>query len=106
MCNLTTCRFSIFETRFSGYASLPAGETGTCRAAYTFSGDNSQEAVFTKSVAGPYEDNYQLLAGIGLESFSKCGGTTAILNVNSEIRITPANSPKQGAMTVSSLPPQ
>jgi len=96
-------QFSIIESRFQGYASLPSGETGTCRAAYTFSGDNSQEVVFQKNIAGLYEDNFELIAGVGVESWSKCGGTTAILNVNSEVRITPADSAKKGSISVDSF---
>ena len=75
-----------------------------CRAGYTFSGDNSQEVVFQKNVVAPYEDNYNMLAGVGIESYSRCG-MTAILNVNSEIRIMPVTSPYKGLMTVSSPPP-
>jgi hypothetical protein len=41
-----------------------------------------------------------MLAGVGIESYSKCG-QTAILNVNSEVRITPVTSPYKGLMTVS-----
>ncbi|KAK4246217.1 hypothetical protein C7999DRAFT_15661 [Corynascus novoguineensis] len=93
-------QFSVIETRFTGYASLSEGQTGTCRAGYTFSGDNSQEVVFQKNIVAPYEDNYNLLAGVGVESFSRCGSTTAILNVNSEIRITPISTPNKGTMTV------
>lgn len=93
-------RFSVIETRFTGYASLAEGQTGTCRAGYTFSGDSSQEVVFQKNLVAPYEDNYNLLAGVGVESFSPCGRTTAILNVNSEIRITPLSTPHKGTMTV------
>jgi hypothetical protein len=48
----------------------------------------------------PHEDNYNMLAGVGIESYSRCG-TTAILNVNSEIRIIPVTSPYKGLMTVS-----
>jgi hypothetical protein len=59
--------------------------------------------VYQKNIASPYEDNYNLLAGVGIESYSKCGGSTAILNVNSEVRITPITSPSRGAMTVSHL---
>jgi len=93
-------QFSVIETRFTGYASLSEGQTGTCRAGYTFSGDNTQEVVFQKNILAPYEDNYNMLAGVGIESFSRCGGTTAILNVNSEIRITPISTPNRGTMTV------
>ena len=95
-----TSRLSIIETRFQGYASLAEGQTGVCRAGYTFAGDNSQEVVFQKNLVAPYEDNYNLLAGVGVESFTKCGGTTAVLNVNSEVRINPITSSKKGIMTV------
>lgn len=57
--------------------------------------------VFQKNLLAPYEDNYNMIAGVGIESFSRCGGTTAILNVNSEIRITPISTPLRGTMTVS-----
>ena len=97
----TLPRFSIVETRFQGYASLAAGQTGTCRAGYTFAGDSSQEVVFQKNIVAPHEDNYNMLAGVGIESWTKCGGSTAILNVNSEVRITPVTSPNKGLMTVS-----
>ncbi|KAK4142199.1 uncharacterized protein C8A04DRAFT_38453 [Dichotomopilus funicola] len=93
-------QFSVIETRFTGYASLSEGQTGTCRAGYTFSGDSTQEVVFQKNIAAPYEDNYNMIAGVGIESYSRCGGTTAILNVNSEIRITPISTPYRGTMTV------
>jgi hypothetical protein len=93
-------QFSVIETRFTGYASLSEGQTGTCRAGYTFAGDSTQEVVFQKNILAPYEDNYNMIAGVGVESFSRCGGTTAILNVNSEIRITPISTPYRGTMTV------
>ncbi|KAK3903489.1 hypothetical protein C8A05DRAFT_43273 [Staphylotrichum tortipilum] len=96
-------QFSIIETRFTGYASLAEGQTGTCRAGYTFSGDSSQEVVFQKNILAPYEDNYNMIAGVGVESFSRCG-LAAILNVNSEIRIQPLSTPYLGTMTV--RPPQ
>jgi hypothetical protein len=95
-------QLSIIETRFQGYASLTTGQTGTCRAGYTFAGDNTQEVVFQKNIVAPYEDNYNMLAGVGIESYSKCG-QTAILNVNSEVRITPVTSPYKGLMTVDSF---
>jgi hypothetical protein len=91
--------------------------TGTCRAAYTFSGQDgvsaltpeapqknlrpSQEVVFREDLPGSYADNYQLIAGTGIESWSRCGGTTAIFNINSEARITPADTTLRGFMTVS-----
>ncbi|KAK3338695.1 hypothetical protein B0H65DRAFT_560127 [Neurospora tetraspora] len=96
-----TFQMSIIETRFIGYASLTEGQTGTCRAGYTFTGDSSQEVVFQKNLASPYDDNYSMLAGVSVQSWSRCGASTAILNVNSEVRIAPLTSPKKGIMTVS-----
>lgn len=58
--------------------------------------------IFEKNVVSPFDDNYNLLAGVGVESFSPCGKSTAILNVNSEVRITPISSPQGGIMTVGS----
>jgi len=46
--------------------------------------------------------SYNMIAGVGVQTWSKCGGSTAILNVNSEIRITPQNTPSNGFMTVRS----
>lgn len=43
-----------------------------------------------------------MVAGAGVESWSRCGGTTAIFNINSEVRITPADTRLRGLMTVSS----
>jgi hypothetical protein len=59
--------------------------------------------VFQKDISGQYENNYELRAGVGVESWSRCGDHTAVLNVNSEIRINPASSNKKGQMTVSRI---
>lgn len=40
-------------------------------------------------------------AGVDIVSWSKCGDGTAILNINSEVRINPVDSPSKGSMTVS-----
>jgi hypothetical protein len=38
---------------------------------------------------------------VDIVSYSRCGDHTAILNVNSEVRVTPVNTDKKGSMTVS-----
>ena len=35
-------QFSIFKADYRGYAQIPSGDTGTCKATYYFSGDSSQ----------------------------------------------------------------
>ena len=40
-------RFSVVDTTFNGFAALAAGQTGTCRAAYSFSGGGSVSDILT-----------------------------------------------------------
>lgn len=35
-------QFSVFKADYRGYAQIPSGSTGTCKATYYFSGDSSQ----------------------------------------------------------------
>lgn len=35
-------QFSVFKADYRGYAQIPAGDTGTCKATYYFSGDSKQ----------------------------------------------------------------
>jgi hypothetical protein len=35
-------QFSVFKADYRGYAQIPAGDTGTCKATYYFSGDSRQ----------------------------------------------------------------
>ena len=47
------------------------------------------------------ETNYEMNEKVDIISWSQCGDHTAILNVNSEVRISPQTSPDKGLMTVS-----
>jgi len=35
-------QFSVFKADYRGYAQIPSGDTGTCKATYYFSGDSKQ----------------------------------------------------------------
>ena len=35
-------QFSVFKADYRGYAQIPTGDTGTCKATYYFSGDSKQ----------------------------------------------------------------
>jgi len=35
-------QFSVFKADYRGYAQIPSGDTGTCKATYYFSGDSRQ----------------------------------------------------------------
>ncbi|KEZ42281.1 hypothetical protein SAPIO_CDS6142 [Scedosporium apiospermum] len=95
-------QFSVVDTTFSGYASLASGQTGTCRAAYSFSGGGGSVAA-QKTIRGPVDTNYEMNEKVDLITWSPCGDYTAILNVNSEVRITPTSSTSRGLMTVDSF---
>ncbi|CAI4219325.1 unnamed protein product [Parascedosporium putredinis] len=95
-------QFSVVDTTFSGYASLAAGQTGTCRAAYSFSGGGASVAA-QKTIRGPVETNYEMNEKVDIITWSQCGDYTAILNVNSEVRISPTSSTSKGLMTVDSF---
>jgi hypothetical protein len=57
-----------------------------------------------KSIKGPVEANYEMNEAVEVISWSTCGDHTAILNVNSEIRIAPQSSKEKGMMTVNCTP--
>jgi hypothetical protein len=95
-------QFSIFKADYRGYAYIPQGATGTCKATYYFSG-SSQQISSTKKIYGPYDNNYLKTDKFGLTSlvWSPCG-VEGLLNINSEVRLTPFYSKKPALMTVDS----
>lgn len=95
-------QFSVFKADYRGYAQIPKGDTGTCKATYYFSGD-SKQITSTLTIKGPYDDNYLKTDQFGVEStvWSPCG-VEGLLNINSEIRLSPADSSKNALLTVDS----
>ena len=95
-------QFSVFKADYRGYANIPKGDTGTCKATYYFSGDSHQYSSAT-TITGPYEDNYLKTDRFGTESlvWSPCG-VEGMLNINSEVRLTPLDSEKPALLTVDS----
>ncbi|KAK4154053.1 hypothetical protein C8A00DRAFT_33159 [Chaetomidium leptoderma] len=95
-------QFSVFKADYRGYAQIPAGDTGTCKATYYFSGDSMQISS-TMTIRGPYNDNYIKTDEFGVEStvWSPCG-VEGLLNINSEIRLSPMDAVKPALLTVDS----
>ncbi|KLU89181.1 hypothetical protein MAPG_08155 [Magnaporthiopsis poae ATCC 64411] len=85
-------QFSIFKADYRGYAKIPRGETGTCKATYYFSGE-SRQVSSTLTLRGPYDDNYLKTDELPVEStvWSPCG-IEGLLNINSEVRVTSSTS--------------
>ncbi|KAK3375553.1 hypothetical protein B0T24DRAFT_571831 [Lasiosphaeria ovina] len=100
-------QFSVFKADYRGYAQIPKGDTGTCKATYYFSGDSKQASTnqvsSTLTIKGPYDDNYLKTDQFGIEStvWSPCG-VEGLININSEVRLTPQDAVKPALLTVDS----
>ncbi|KAK3942891.1 hypothetical protein QBC46DRAFT_423974 [Diplogelasinospora grovesii] len=95
-------QFSVFKADYRGYAQIPQGDTGTCKATYYFSGDSNQVSS-TMTIKGPYDDNYIKTDQFGVTStvWSPCG-LEGLLNINSEVRLSPPDATKNAQLTVDS----
>jgi len=95
-------QFSVFKATYRGFADLARGDTGTCKATYYFSGE-SRQMESTLTLKGPFSDNYVKEDKFGVEStiWSPCG-LEGMLNINSEVRITPLDTKNVALMTVDS----
>ncbi|KAH8655280.1 hypothetical protein BX600DRAFT_515112 [Xylariales sp. PMI_506] len=95
-------QFSVFKADYRGYAYLQPGDTGVIKATYYFSGDSTQVSS-AMTLNGAYDDNYLKEDTFGLEStvWSPCG-EEGLLNINSEVRVTPANVNDSTLLTVDS----
>jgi len=98
-------QFSVFKADYRGYAQIPSGDQGVCKSTYSFQG-LSGNAESKLTIVGPYDDNYQKTDQFGLQTtvWSPCG-QEGILNINSEVRMSPKNSNTAlaGLMTVDSI---
>ncbi|KAJ2899484.1 uncharacterized protein MKZ38_003041 [Zalerion maritima] len=97
-------QYSVFKADYRGYAYIPEGDTGTCKATYYFSGQTDQ-ITSTMVIQGPFDDNYIKTDQFGLEStvWSPCG-QEGLLNINSEVRISPLDQTLPALMTVNAWP--
>jgi hypothetical protein len=92
-------QFSIVKADFRGYADIPKGASGTCKATYYFSG-HTQQITSTKTFQGPFTDNYLKSDVFGVEStiWSECGADS-MLNINSQIQLNPLDSQQSALLT-------
>ncbi|PNY28177.1 Uncharacterized protein TCAP_01899 [Tolypocladium capitatum] len=76
-----------------GFAQIPAGAKGQCTNTFSFTGSNANHVDYAISLAGAYSGNFDLHSSPGILSWSPCGGSTAILNMNTACNISPTNKP-------------
>jgi hypothetical protein len=87
---LTKRRFSIIETSMTGFAQIPKKAKGYCDNTFSFTGQRDK-IVYPLTLKGPYEGNFDLQTSPGISSWSPCGGSTAILNMNTQCNLSPTD---------------
>ncbi|KAM4063638.1 hypothetical protein HRG_006773 [Hirsutella rhossiliensis] len=86
-------QFSIVETDMIGFAEIPAGVRGQCINTFSFTGNGAEHVDYAIKLAGKYSGRFDLQSRPGLYSWSPCGGSTAILNMNTACNISPTDLP-------------
>ncbi|KAG6040279.1 hypothetical protein E4U41_001066 [Claviceps citrina] len=86
-------RFSILDTNMIGFAEIPQGAHGQCTNTFSFTGNGAEHVDYRVKLPGKYSGNFDLQSRPGIFSWSKCGGSTAILNMNTACNISPTHLP-------------
>jgi len=81
-------QFATLSTEMKGFAQLPKGSRGTCSNTFDFTGVPGS-SVFSISLVGEKEGPFTLKSDPDLVSWSPCGGSSNILNLNSQCNISP-----------------
>jgi hypothetical protein len=86
----------------AGFAQIPAGAKGTCDNIFSFSQTPLDRVKTSIDLPGNWDKNFDLTSKTGIMSWSPCGGSTAILNMNTQCSINPTT--KQALIAVRSIP--
>ena len=71
-----------------GFAQIPKGARGLCSNTFDFTGVSGQ-SYYAITLPGEREGPFSLKADPDVTSWSPCGGTTAIMNMNTQCNISP-----------------
>ncbi|CEJ80890.1 Putative Secreted protein [[Torrubiella] hemipterigena] len=86
-------QFSLLDTDMIGFAEIPKGAKGQCTNTFSFTGNAADQVNYALSLPGHYSGNFDLQSHPSITSWSACGGSTAILNMNTACNISPTNLP-------------
>ncbi|KAG6005652.1 hypothetical protein E4U21_007768 [Claviceps maximensis] len=86
-------QFSVLNTDMIGFAEIPKGALGQCTNTFSFTGSAAEHVDYAIKLPGKYSGNFDLQSRPGIFSWSKCGGSTAILNMNTACNISPTHLP-------------
>ncbi|RYP52332.1 hypothetical protein DL768_002482 [Monosporascus sp. mg162] len=85
-------QFSILETSMKGFAEIPKKAKGHCDNTFSFTGQ--KDAVrFGIDLKGHYSGDFDLYSDPAIIAWSPCGGSTAILNLNTQCNLNPTHLP-------------
>lgn len=89
----------------SGFAQIPKGSRGLCTNTFDFTGIQGQ-SYYSVALAGEREGPFTLSADPDVVSWSPCGGTSAIMNMNTQCNISPTREAALIAVCAPSSPPR
>ena len=81
-------QFATLATDMKGFAQIPKNAKGLCTNTFDFTGVAGQ-TTYSASLPGPREGPFTLSAAPDVTSWSQCGGTTSIMNMNTQCNISP-----------------
>lgn len=76
-----------------GFAEIPQGAKGGCTNRFFFTGNAANYVDYSIKLPGKYSGAFDLQSHPGISSWSPCGGSTAILNMNTACNISPTHLP-------------
>ncbi len=85
-----------------GFAQIPADTRGRCTNTFDFTGIQGQVS-YVINLDGEREGPFDLVSNADIVSWSPCGGSTAIMNMNTQCNISPTQ--KQALIAVFIHPP-
>ncbi|KAF2662588.1 hypothetical protein K491DRAFT_709939 [Lophiostoma macrostomum CBS 122681] len=89
-------QYAVYSADYAGWGNLDAGVQGTVKANYYFSGQQDQSSAAI-TLPGPFSGAYTKHDDVGVSVWSPCG-SSANLNVNSEVALTPLGSSASGTL--------
>ncbi|KAK4032846.1 hypothetical protein C8A01DRAFT_20139 [Parachaetomium inaequale] len=90
-------QFSTLNTAITGFAYIPSGAQGQCQNSFSFTGAPG-EVNYGINLSGGRDGRFSLSANPDIAAWSPCGGSTAILNMNTQCWISPTE--KQALIAV------
>ncbi|PHH79850.1 hypothetical protein CDD80_3583 [Ophiocordyceps camponoti-rufipedis] len=86
-------QFSILKTNMIGFAEIPSGAKGQCVNTFSFTNEADKHVDYAIHLNGHYSGAFDLESRAGMASWSPCGGSTAILNMNTACSLSPTHLP-------------